>query len=216
MATAQQLRDAIDHLSALSADDLAVIWRQVSTADVARDALMDVLPALIDAYGTASATVAAEWYDQRREAAGVGRRFQANPAGLRGGGGGQELARWGVGPLFSESPDFARAQQLVTGGLQLRIANAARDTVTGAAIADPSARGWQRQAFRGCPFCQMLAGRGSVYGESSADFAAHDHCHCVAVPAFEGQPKPVQPYKPTDKNITDADRARVREYLASQ
>jgi hypothetical protein len=46
------------------------------------------------------------------------------------------------------------------------------------------------------------------------DFAAHDHCRCIAVPAFAGRPTPVQPYTPTSRDITDADRTRVRAYLA--
>jgi hypothetical protein len=59
----------------------------------------------------------------------------------------------------------------------------------------------------------MLIARGAVYTEVTADFASHDHCNCSAVPAFGGQPLAVKPYTPSSKNITDADRARVREYL---
>jgi hypothetical protein len=61
----------------------------------------------------------------------------------------------------------------------------------------------------------MLIGRGAVYSEATADFAAHDHCKCSAVPAFDGEPRPVKPFTPSLREATDADRARVREYLAT-
>lgn len=50
---------------------------------------------------------------------------------------------------------------------------------------DPQARGWARVASaNACAFCAMLAGRGGVYTEASADFEAHDGCGCVAEPVF--------------------------------
>lgn len=64
-----------------------------------------------------------------------------------------------------------------------------RDTVTQAAVNDPVASGWERVITAGaCGFCSMLAGRGGVYSESSVNFRAHDHCHCVARVVFRGQP----------------------------
>ena len=63
-----------------------------------------------------------------------------------------------------------------------------RDTITKAVGADPEAQGWERVIEPGaCGFCSMLAGRGGVYKESTVNFRAHDHCHCVAAPVFPGQ-----------------------------
>jgi hypothetical protein len=63
-----------------------------------------------------------------------------------------------------------------------------RDTVTSAAALDPAAEGWERVIQPGsCGFCAMLAGRGAVYKAGTADFRAHDHCHCVARVVFKGQ-----------------------------
>jgi hypothetical protein len=213
MATTQQLRNAIRRLSTAAASDLEIVWRQTDSADTAREALSDVLPPLIDDYGAAAATVAAEWYDERRAQTSARRRFAARVAPLRDGGGALVLARYAVGPLFRPEPDFQTAKSLAAMGVQLRIANAARDTITDSAISDPAAQGWQRETSGGCAFCEMLASRGTVYSEAGADFASHDACQCVAVPAFEGEPRPVQPYTPSPRNITDADRARVREYI---
>lgn len=212
MATPQALRTAVTDLAVLADHDLSALWRQVDTADEARDALLDVLPALVDTYCLAAATISADWYDDTRDLVEARGRFSAFPADL-GDLGVDALARWGVGPLFQGEPDWARARTMVKGGMQLRIANSSRYTIAGSSIADPAADGWMRQGNGACAFCAMLIGRGAVYTESGGAFAAHDHCHCTAVPAWGGEPRPVKPYTPSAKKASDADRARVREYL---
>lgn len=214
MPTISDLRNAVDDLHRLATADLRALWAQVSTPAEAREALEDILPLLVQTYGTAAGTVAADWYDELRHELNVDRRFFAIVADLDDLGAGV-LARWGIGPLFDAEPDWRRAQVLIDGGLQRRIATVPRETIRLSSIEDPGAQGWQRSASGGCAFCVMLASRGAVYSEASADFAAHDHCRCMAVPAFRGHERPVKPYKPTSRNVTDADRARVREYLAT-
>lgn len=208
MATPDLLRSQIAHVTNLASKDLAALWRQVSDAAQARVALMDVLPALVETYGQAAAALAAHWYDDARLKAGVGGSFTAIPA-APGDRGARALAGWAT----STATDMTTLEALILGGLQRRIGDAARETVMGSAAADPQASGWQRQAFGGCEFCQMIAGRGAVFSEASADFASHDSCRCVAVPAFDGLPRPVKPYRPTLRNVSDADRERVREWL---
>ena len=52
--------------------------------------------------------------------------------------------------------------------------------------ADPRARGWARVVSpNSCAFCVMLADRGGVYTESSADFESHDGCGCTAEPVMD-------------------------------
>lgn len=213
MPSPTELRRSIADLTALAASDIAFLWRDTAAEEL-RDALLDVLPPLIDAYGAAAATVAADWYDNTRDEVRASGRFFAVPAELEDVGA-VALARWGVEPLFRPEPDLAAARTLIEGGLQRRIANASRNTVTRSSIEDPAAEGWQRVGSGECAFCSMLIARGAVYSESTADFASHDHCNCAAVPAFRGVPRPVKPYTPSSRNISDADRARVREYLAS-
>jgi hypothetical protein len=171
-----------------------------------------VLPRLVETYGLAAATFAADWYDDLREVKGVAGRFTAIPADV-GTEGAEALAGWGVGPLYQVEPDFTAARTLIEGGLQRRIANASRLTVVQSSLADPAAAGWQRVGAGGCAFCQMLISRGSVYSEAGADFASHDHCNCAAVPAFDGQARPVKPYTPSVRKGTDADRARARAWM---
>lgn len=212
MATPQALRTAVTDLAVLADNDLSALWRQVSTPDQARDALRDVLPALVETYGLASATLSADWYDDARDLVEARGRFRAIPADI-GDAGAASLAGYGVTPLYQAEPDWRRARVLVKGGLQLRIANASRLTVASSSVEDPAADGWQRQGSGSCGFCAMLIGRGAVYSEAGADFASHDHCNCSAVPAFSGEPRPVKPYTPSAKRASDADRARVREFL---
>lgn len=130
-----------------------------------------------------------------------------------GDGGADVLARWSVGPLYAETPDWDAAIGRLTGGLQQKIADAARDVVTDSSIEDPDARGWQRETSGGCEFCEMLAGRGAVFSEASADFAAHNNCECYAVPAFAGAAKPVKAYTPSLRRSSDVDRERVRSWI---
>lgn len=206
-------RDVAD-LVAVALSDVGVVFRQVDTAEAAREALQDILPSLVALYGAAAATLSADWYDDIRDTDGARGRFTAIPAEVDPATAGTtELAGWGVGPLFQAEPDWDSARSLVQGGLQRRITNASRETITGSSVADPAADGWQRVGSGECAFCDMLIGRGAVYSEASADFASHDHCACSATPAFGGQPRPVRAYTPSKRNITDADRARVRDYL---
>lgn len=84
--------------------------------------------------------------------------------------------------------------------------------------------GWRRigraDGKEPCDFCAMLIGRGEVYSSGVAEvvrFASHDGCKCQAEPAFDGgEPVDVRQYTASKRNITDADRARVREWLADE
>lgn len=214
------LREGVQGLVETADRDLTVLWREVATAAQAETALRDILPALIDAYGAAAATLAADWYDDLRDKTGVAGGFRAIPVDIRDSGS-QALVGWAV----NEATDLSSLQTLVLGGMQRRIANFSRGTVMGSSIADPKATGWQRVGAGECKtgFCDMLIARGAVYSEATADFAAHDHCNCSAVPAFGGEPKPVKPYTvsprrtidpETGKPVIDADFLRAKKWIA--
>jgi hypothetical protein len=204
------LRSGVATLTRGLNNDLTVLWGRGNTPQQIEAALHDVLPALIDRYGIAAASLAAQWYDNLRERLQVPKAFTAPPADVPDSGG-HALIGW----AGDTATDYATFQTLIAGGAQRRVANFARQTVMGASLEDPQAQGWQRESNGGCEFCDMLAARGAVYSEASADFASHDHCNCYAVPEFTGQTRIVKPYTPTLRDITDADRARVRAYIAS-
>jgi len=204
------LRDGVKGLVGYASRDLHALWRQVSSAAEAEVALRDILPGLIDTYGAAAGTLAADWYDEHRDKLEVPGHFRAIPADVKDAGA-QALVGWAT----ATATDMSSLQSLVLGGTQRRIANFSRGTITGSSIADPKATGWQRVGSGECAFCAMLIGRGAVYSEASADFASHDHCNCSAVPAFGGRPAPVKPFTPSTRTASDADRARVRDYIAT-
>lgn len=212
--TISQYRAEVDELTRLANLDLAALWGNVTSGAVARELLADILPELVDVYGAAAATLAADWYDDLRDQFEVAGSFRAIPAQLPPRSRTDSLAGWAVAQLFSTEPDRKAALEAAQGGLQRIVADAGRSTVMGSSIADPKATGWQRSASGGCAFCQMLASRGAIYTSSSVDFGSHDHCRCAAVPAFSGVSRAVKPYKPTLRTITDADRLRTREWMA--
>lgn len=107
------------------------------------------------------------------------------------------------------------ALALTSGAMARLVLDSGRDTVMDTIQADESAIGWQRVlGGGGCGFCQMLADRGAVYKEDTADFASHDNCGCSAEPAYGDTLKTVQDYVPSTRDIPDADRARARAYIA--
>lgn len=237
---------------------------------------MEIVPAVADKYGLAAGTLAADWYEEMRSAAGARGRFAALPAELPDESRYEALVRWGVSPLFNETPDTALSQSLVLGGIQRIIADAHRDTVIGSVAADQSATGYARHASaNACAFCALLATRGAVYkteesasrvtgvslggkdykklrriGDTPEARAAimagtrkktieqggralrsslkrtpgekyHDHCHCTAVPIFDGQeyePAPyvqqwMDAYKTTSANDAKGVLAEMRQSL---
>lgn len=177
-------RRDLDELVRIAERDLGVVFREIDTADELREALRDILPRLTLVYGSAAATLGADWYDELRELAAARGRFQAIPAELPDRGRTDALAGWAVAPMYQAEPDKGTTLVKVVGGLQRIIANADRQTVMRSSVADRSARGWRREGTGRCDFCQMLIGRGAVYSEASADFDSHDYCGCVGVPDF--------------------------------
>lgn len=170
-------------LTGLATSDLAALWRSLERADEARDALMDILPRLVTIYGTAAATLAADYFDEARESASARGTFRAIPAVPVEGEPLDVLARVAVGPLFGVNPDFGSALTLAQGGLQRHIANADRETVRFSSIQDRAARGWVRVGSGECDWCRQYLD-GEVHYVEGYDFQAHDHCGCTAEPVF--------------------------------
>lgn len=215
MPTLAQLRAHsadLETLINLAIRDLDGIWSQFTSAEMARDGLMDVLPDLIDVYGSASAALGADWYDELREQAEVPGRFPAVVAPLPPPKPAHVLARWSVGPLFAAEPDWAAAKALVDGGLEKAVADLDRESFTTSAVQDPMSEGWKRVGSGKCDFCAMVIGRGIIY-RNNPHFASHNNCTCTVISVWTGQPEPVNPYAPSERLSTPASRARVREWL---
>lgn len=180
MATSgADLRKQLAGLTDLAGSDLAKIWRELDKAAFSGDALFDLLPSLIDQYGSAAAAITADWYDSLREQVQVKARFTAIPADIKNAGA-ESLVGWAK----SQTTDPVIFKQLILGGTTRRIRNYSRQTVMGSSVADPSSGGWYRTGVGECDFCRFLIGRGAVYSEETADFASHDHCECGAAPSW--------------------------------
>lgn len=225
MTSAAEQRQAVADLSGLAAGDLAAVWPELAVLSVedARDGLIDVLPVLGETYGSAAAALAADWFDEAREQAGVSGRFSPILAPQVASARWVALARWGVDPLLGAEPNSAAALTRIVGGLQRTIADQHRATITDSAIADPKAAGWRRVGVGdSCGFCRMLIDRhGAVYTEASVQFKSHDNCRCVASPSWAPNVRKVIgiPYQASRKNRSDdmkaRDNARAREWIAN-
>ncbi len=175
-------RRDVAQLVAIAHNDLRLlVARQTGDAEQARDELIDFLPQLTAIYGAAAAALAADWYQDLREASGVRGRYVPDIAELPGTDRTDALARWAVGPLFQAEPEPDRVYLLAAGGMQRIIANADRETITTSSVNDRGAQGWTRSTSGPCDFCDKLAG--PVYA-AEVEFSSHDGCQCVAVPAL--------------------------------
>jgi hypothetical protein len=95
--------------------------------------------------------------------------------------------------LSGASPQAAMQTALVrtSGTVTRMVLDGGRDALALSTATDRQATGWHRVTSGDpCAFCAVVASRGAVFGESSADFEAHDHCACFAEPAYPGSPWP--------------------------
>lgn len=148
--------------------------------------------ALIQQYGRASATVAAEFYRAERRAAGVPGTFTVRPATPAPLVQVEAALDWATKGLWNQQPDVRAAETQVEGVAEKLVLDTSRDTLLAAVKADRRAHGWARVPEAGaCSFCLLLATRGAVYKtEQTADFRAHDHCKCHVEPLFAGHYEP--------------------------
>lgn len=222
MATWRDLARQIGALTKLAERDVRVLVAELDDFAERRIALKDVMPMLVDTYGQAAATVAAEWYDEiALENARSGRSFSAIAAELPTNTGSDVLVDWAASQALT--PDSM--VELALGGMQRRIANMSRATVIGSATYDPRSDGWMRVGDGdNCPFCDMLISRGAVYASDTVRFGAHDDCNCQAAPSF-GSPADifdVDAYKQSQRRKRDLemnpeaharDNARARQWI---
>lgn len=152
-----------------------------------------IVNGIISTHYEATAASAAQYYEHSRVVSGLG--YMAVP--------GQDpdmsyighvTDAMGPGQFYNFLPNYdpemasGMASDALRGASTRMVMKGGRDTITHVVHVDPAAAGWERVIEPGaCSFCAMLAGRGAVYKESTVDFRAHDHCHCVARVVFAGQ-----------------------------
>ncbi len=184
----QELRAEYEAIRRLVERDLAELWASLnlSRPEAARDALLLLVPALVDSYGAVAATVAAEWYDDMRAGEGVAGRFRAVAQASPYADAVEGTVRRVAGSLFTEVPGEGLTS-LTAKAPKFALA-AGRQTVIRSSEMDPRASGWKRVTRSGsCRFCRLLEGRGGVYTKSSVHFASHDDCNCASAPEWDAE-----------------------------
>ena len=178
--------------------------------EMVRDALLEAVPALSDAYGDMAATVAAEWYeDVRMKELGESYASRLGSTAPRGAVDGS--VRWAAGELFTDHPDGAL--NLLRGSLQRHIMYGARDTVARNAQLDPAKPRFAvvPSSADPCAWCAVMASRGWVYAtrESAEKHtnSYHDNCKCQVVPSFDASKAHIEGYDP-DKYYEQYSAAR--------
>lgn len=173
------LRAETAALVRLADRDLKAMWRAIHAGADTKEVLNDLLPALVVEYGAMGAAMAADWYDVQRDESDARGSWSAVPieADDRGAG---ALIGWAL----LTATDDAGLAGLIGGGIQRRIADHARETVTANSVQDPGARGWLRvSSGSACAWCEQYID-GEVRMVSGYDFPAHDNCNCSVVPSF--------------------------------
>lgn len=164
---------------------------------------IEAVRALIGEYGSASAALAADYYDAQRVAARVTGTFTVPLLDHPPDGQVDNSLRWATKDLWPRDPEDPTTTEAQKAPLEERLAAAekkaeqvaqklvtdqGRGTVQNAVQHDRQAVAWARSAALGaCAFCRMLSIRGAVFKQDTVDFRAHDGCHCMAIPVFRGQ-----------------------------
>jgi hypothetical protein len=168
------------------------------------------MQAIVDQYARTSSSLAADFYDAQREQAGVSGVFTVPVADPPPTEQTEASLRWATKDLWPRDPEdpkttdaqrepvetrLVQAEKKAEQVAQKLVTDTGRGTVREAVRQDRQATAWARSAARGaCAFCKLLAARGAVYKQDTADFRAHDGCHCGVVPVFKGQRFELSPH----------------------
>jgi hypothetical protein len=211
-----------------TAEVVSITATAPSEPEVVRAVLFDAIPLLVGSYADGSSALALDWYEELREESPATTVFTPSPVALVRNDHLAKTVAWATEPLRDLEADLrdleAQMAQAIDDSLerllpeiQREVAAAFWDTMTENVESDPDAVGWRRFSRPGaCPFCRMLADKGAVYSSTTATFAAHTTCHCVAAPVFDGEPGEeagAMQYIASQKRRSAADKSRLREYL---
>lgn len=193
---AQIPRAALDYLTkeinGISADAKSKVLRVLKELDwndvsACRDAVVDVVNAVLDNYGLAAGQAAADFFDVSREIA-VGEKLGATVTADR-----DPAATEGAIRAFVDKVnggDYDAFDRLVLSRIDYEIKRAAGTTMMENAARDPLKPRFARVPSGGetCKFCLMLAGRGFVYHskKTAGEFGHyHDNCDCRIVASWD-------------------------------
>lgn len=217
MVTALESKKALALVTAAGLATVSNIFRSsYGRPEDQRLELLESVPGAIEYYAYGAAALAADFYDDERERQSAPKLYIAEPIVADRIVKVRRAIAWASDPLFTGDTDSAYGR--LADVVQLETARPYRDTILTNRRQDPAAVGWRRIARGGsCRFCKMLAGRGEVYKEATARFAAHGHCQCTAQPVFSssefGEEASVLQYVASSRKRTPRQREQLREYL---
>ncbi|MCX5537729.1 hypothetical protein OG785_45720 [Streptomyces sp. NBC_00006] len=222
-ASVTQWRAAQTGLTRLLLRDLRGLRRLVNPnrLQVTVPTWIDAVAALVARYSQVSATLAADFYDGERAAAGASGTFTVPLADAPPQEQTSQSLRWATKDVWDRDADVATdaqsepldvridaAMTRADGAIERLVLNAGRDTVLEAVKRDPQAVAWARGAALGCcSFCALMATRGATYhtadtagreanarfeGDGEAKF--HNWCRCVVIPVYRGQAFELSPH----------------------
>jgi hypothetical protein len=182
-------------LIALMLKDFAKIWHLLTPSELDRSlpAWVTAIHAIVARYGSMSAALAADHYEEARLAAKARGQFTVQLPGDPAEGLVDTGMRWATRDVWSRDPetlpDRVKSARTMAENVAIKeVIDMARITTVDAVHEDPEAVGWARIARpNACYFCRMLTTRGGVYTAETVKFRAHNGCHCTAEPVFRGQ-----------------------------
>src|SRR5690606_10058187 len=136
------------YLRAISAVTLAA-ESDVKKLPADAEAYYNALPTIVEAYGNAAALAASDFYDDLRQSAGLDDVFEVVFPEVKDLGTGQ-LIGWAAKTALTPET-FA---SLVSAGVQKRVANFARETISENSYRDSRSLGWMRIGTPDCDFCR--------------------------------------------------------------
>lgn len=223
-ATAARWRAAQAGLTALLLRDLRGLRRLINPSRLRATVptWVEAVNAVVARYSQVAATLAADFYDGERGAAGVPGAFTVPIADAPPDEQTSNSLRWATKDLWPRDEADATVAQLEPLDMRLDAAMVKADAVTQKLVADrgratlrqavnsdPQAVAYARAAALGaCAFCRLMASRGAVYRDArtagrdanelfSGDASVvkfHNDCHCAIVPVFRGQRFELSPH----------------------
>lgn len=184
----ERFRAANSGLSQLVAAEIEAFFQSLdlSNPQAVRDALLEYVPLMTSQYGAVAATLAADWYEDLREASAATRVFRVTTADAVPPAVTAEHVRYLAGHLWTAEP------QSILGPLRTSVdkyvKQPGRDTIQW--NAEREGVGWARvpTGTKTCSWCLMLASRDAVYvseraaGRRADGSKYHGACDCQAVP----------------------------------
>jgi hypothetical protein len=172
------------HISKLTAQQVVRFWKRLDSSTLDRPAMIEFVNGAIrqitSAYGELAAVRAAEFYDEVREVGGFSGKAAVPVSGKTPEEQLKAVVRWGIGPLWEETPRPDAALKRLVGSTQRLSLQPGRNTIYEMVKRDRIRYAHMPQG-KTCAFCMMLASRGAVYW-SDRKPQYHDLCDCLAVP----------------------------------